>query len=191
MPVSEALCEPAGVGYLCRKLACDERRSRRNPPGDLRCSASEVVFDFLINPALMATWIGISHDLDPRPGGIFRIEVSRGNIARGRYVEVNPPRRVAFTWGWETHDPSSAVLQELPPESSLVEIDLEPVEGGTVVRLSHSGLPRTLSKIHGERWIHYLSQLDGAARDAAGGQGLMSRLQKRRQRWKLERLNKQ
>jgi uncharacterized protein YndB with AHSA1/START domain len=134
----------------------------------------DVVFDFFVNPSLMVAWIGISHDLDPRPGGIFRIEVSRGNIARGRYVEVNPPRRVAFTWGWETHDPGSAVLQELPPESSLVEIDLEPAEGGTVVRLCHSGLPSTLSKIHGERWMHYLGRLDGAARDAAGGQASVS-----------------
>jgi len=138
----------------------------------------EVVFDFLVDPALMVAWIGISHDLDPRPGGIFRVEVSLGNVARGRYVEVSPPRRVAFTWGWETHDPSFAVLEKLPPESSLVEIDLEPAQGGTMVRLRHSGLPSSSSKIHGERWMHYLGRLDGAARDAAGGQVLVSGLHK-------------
>ena len=128
----------------------------------------EVVFSFLVKPALMAAWIGISHDLDPRPGGIVRVEVSRGNVTRGRYVEVSPPRRVVFTWGWETHDPDLAALAELPPESSLVEIDLEPAEGGTLVRLCHSGLPHALWAIHGERWMLYLGRLDTAARDAAG-----------------------
>ena len=130
----------------------------------------ELVFGFFVRPALMAAWIGVSHELDPRPGGIFRIEVSRGNVARGRYVEVNSPRRVAFTWGWETHDAGSAALAELPPEGSLVEIELEPAEGGTLVRLRHSGLPRALSAIHGGRWMHYLDRLDTAARDAAGEQ---------------------
>jgi uncharacterized protein YndB with AHSA1/START domain len=138
----------------------------------------EVVFDFLVDPLLMVAWIGISHNLDPRPGGIFRVEVSVGNVARGRYVEVSPPRRVAFTWGWETRDSGSAVLQELPqelpPERSLVEIDLESAEGGTVLHLRHSGLPGTLSKVHGERWMHYLDRLDGAARDTASGQVLVS-----------------
>ena len=128
----------------------------------------EVVFSFLVKPALMAAWIGISHDLDPRPGGIVRVEVSRGNVTRGRYVEVKPPRRVVFTWGWETHDPDLAALAELPPESSLVEIDLEPAEGGTLVRLRHSGLPHALWAIHGERWMLYLGRLDTAVRDAAG-----------------------
>ena len=130
----------------------------------------ELVFGFFVTPALMAAWIGVSHELDPRPGGIFRIEVSRGNVARGRYVEVSPPRRVVFTWGWETHDAGSSALAELPPEGSLVEIELAPAEGGTLVRLRHSGLPPVLSAIHGERWIHYLGRLDTAARNAAGEQ---------------------
>jgi len=132
----------------------------------------KVVFSFLVKPALMAAWIGISHQLDPQPGGIVRVEVSRGNVARGRYVEVTPPRRVVFTWGWERHDADLAALAELPPESSLVEIDLEPAEGGTLVRLRHSGLPHALSVIHGERWTLYLGQLDTATRGAADEQNL-------------------
>jgi uncharacterized protein YndB with AHSA1/START domain len=138
----------------------------------LIAAPQEVVFSFLVKPALMAAWIGISHQLDPQPGGILRIEVSRGNVARGRYVEVSPPRRVVFTWGWETHDTDLAALAELPPESLLVEIDLEPAEGGTLVRLRHSGLPHALSAIHGERWTLYLGQLDTATREAADEQNL-------------------
>jgi uncharacterized protein YndB with AHSA1/START domain len=63
----------------------------------------DTVFGFLIDPALIMKWIGISHQLEPRPGGIFRVEVSAGNIARGIYTQVIRPHRVAFTWGWETH----------------------------------------------------------------------------------------
>jgi uncharacterized protein YndB with AHSA1/START domain len=72
----------------------------------------EEVFRYLVEPALMARWIGLSHELEPRPGGRFRVEVSDGNIASGHYVEVVRPRRVAFSWGWESQD---AELCVLPP----------------------------------------------------------------------------
>src|SRR5215471_7449893 len=82
----------------------------------------EEIFRYLVEPTLMARWIGLSHDLDPQPGGRFRVEVSSGNIASGHYVEVVPPRRVVFTWGWESQD---ADLSILPPGFSLVEIELK------------------------------------------------------------------
>jgi uncharacterized protein YndB with AHSA1/START domain len=39
--------------------------------------------------------------MDPRPGGIFRLVMrsERGEIAHtGEYREVDPPRRLVFTW---------------------------------------------------------------------------------------------
>jgi uncharacterized protein YndB with AHSA1/START domain len=116
----------------------------------------EEVFRYLVEPVLMARWIGLSHDLDPRPGGRFQVEVSGGNIASGRYVEVVPSRRVAFTWGWESQDAGLALL---PPGASLVEIDLEGKGRGTVLRLRHSRLPANLADRHGERWSFYLTNL--------------------------------
>jgi uncharacterized protein YndB with AHSA1/START domain len=124
-------------------------------------AAPDIVFGFLVDPTLMAKWIGLFHKLDPRPGGIFQVEVSRGNVARGVYTEVRPFRRVAFTWGWETQDRS---LSLLPPGASLVEFDLEPKHAGTLVRLRHSRLPTASSAIHGERWSLYLGQLEAAVR---------------------------
>jgi uncharacterized protein YndB with AHSA1/START domain len=120
----------------------------------------EEVFRYLVDPALMARWIGSSHDLDPRPGGRFRIEVSKGNIASGRYLEVSPPGRVVFTWGWESQD---AVLSLLPPGASLVEIDLERKDRGTLLRLRHSRLPADIAGRHGERWSIYLASLQAKA----------------------------
>ena len=124
-------------------------------------AAPRIVFGFLVDPMLMAKWIGLFHKLDPRPGGIFRVEVSQGNVACGVYTEVAPFRRVAFTWGWESQD---RTLSLLPPGASLVEFELEPKEAGTLVRLRHSRLPTASSAIHGERWSLYLGQLETAVR---------------------------
>jgi uncharacterized protein YndB with AHSA1/START domain len=121
----------------------------------------ETVFGFFTDPALMGQWIGLSHTLEAKPGGTFRVEVSRGNVAVGVFTELEPHRRVAFTWGWESAD---AVLASLEPGRSLVEIELQPQPGGTLVRLRHSGLPEDLEEIHGERWSYYLDQLAQGAR---------------------------
>src|SRR5690606_25148415 len=43
---------------------------------------------------------GDAAGLDPRPGGFFRVVVG-GDAARGGFVHVDPPHRVAFTWGRE------------------------------------------------------------------------------------------
>jgi uncharacterized protein YndB with AHSA1/START domain len=117
----------------------------------------ERVFRYFVEPAAMAQWLGQQHRLDPRPGGIFRVTVSRGAVASGTYLQVTPYSRVVFTWGWEGRD-------DLPPGASLVEIELEACQGGTLVRLHHSGLragarvPFTPGE-HGSRWAHYLAKL--------------------------------
>jgi uncharacterized protein YndB with AHSA1/START domain len=119
-------------------------------------AAPETVFEFFRDPALMGLWIGRWHVLDARPGGQFRIEVSSGNVANGRYTVVDPPRRIAFTWGWETQNFAPGALQ---PGTSLVEINLEPKDDGTLVHLRHSGLPDSMSDIHDDHWASYLQQL--------------------------------
>ncbi len=128
---------------------------------ELFISASpETVFGFLIDPALMAHWIGAFHRLEPHPGGIFRMEVSPGNVAHGVFTEVTPPHRIAFTWGWESKDP---ILAMVPPGASLVEFELVRKESGTLLRFRHSRLPEATSEIHRERWSHYLSGLQSVA----------------------------
>ena len=119
----------------------------------------ETVFGFLLDPNLMAEWFGISHVLEAKPGGSFRVEVSQGNIAIGVYTEVTPHRRVAFTWGWESASPAQSALSALKPGSSTVEIDLEPHPCGTLLQLVHRGLPEDLAKIHAARWEEYLHRL--------------------------------
>ena len=61
----------------------------------------ETIFSFLTDPEKMTRWKGKRAFLDPRPGGIYRVDINGRNIARGEYVEVVPYSRVVFTWGWE------------------------------------------------------------------------------------------
>jgi uncharacterized protein YndB with AHSA1/START domain len=42
---------------------------------DIRIDAPpEIVFEFLTNPAKLIRWLGLKAELDPRPGGIFRVD---------------------------------------------------------------------------------------------------------------------
>ena len=52
----------------------------------------EEVFPFFTDPEKMVAWKAVDATLDARPGGIFRIDVTGHDVARGEYVEVDPPR---------------------------------------------------------------------------------------------------
>jgi len=117
----------------------------------------------------MAQWIGSSHTLDAKPGGVLRIEFGNGQIARGAFTEVTPYRRVAFTWGWESADNA---LASLKPGGSLVEFELEAHKDGTLLHLRHSGLPEEQAPCFGEEWCRYLGLLVAhlATKAEVGGQ---------------------
>jgi uncharacterized protein YndB with AHSA1/START domain len=123
----------------------------------------ETVWEFLVDPEKATRWMGIEASLEPEPGGVYRVTVLSGNIASGTFVEVDPPRRLVFTWGWEPSDfkgPGMAVT----PGASTIEIDLEPDGDGTHLRFVHRDLPNpeaTGSHAHG--WDHYLDRLVTAA----------------------------
>lgn len=125
----------------------------------IRIEASpETVFEFLVDEQKMLLWQGVEAQLDPRPGGIFRLSITPGWIAAGEFLEVDPPRSVSFTWGWEGEEST------LPPGSSRVEVTLAPDGAGTILSLVHTGLPSEDSaERHGEGWKHYLSRLAVAA----------------------------
>jgi uncharacterized protein YndB with AHSA1/START domain len=127
-----------------------------------RVAASpETIFGFFTDPDKMVQWMGRSAELDARPGGVFRCDINGENVASGEYLEVEPPHRVLFSWGWEGADSVTA------PGSSRVEILLEPDGDGTSVRLIHSELPSAdAAARHREGWEHYAERLTVVA---AGG----------------------
>ena len=124
----------------------------------IRISARpEVVFSFFTDPVKLIRWKGVRAELDPRPGGIYRVEINGRDIVLGKYVEIVPFTRVVFTWGWEGEN------SPLPPGSTTVEITLIPDGKGTIVRLRHFGLPPEHKEVHAQGWDHFLPRLGLAA----------------------------
>ncbi len=122
----------------------------------------ETVWEYLVNADLARRWMGQQVEFDPRPGGIYRVEVLPGNTARGEFVELDPPHRLVYTWGWEPGENGTLAL--VPPGASTVEMQLEPREGSTVVRIHHRDLPTAESaESHAAGWDHYLPRLVIAA----------------------------
>ncbi len=127
-------------------------------------ASPETVWEFLVDPEKMVRWMGQFAELEPHPGGLYRVGVIPGHVARGEFVELDPPHRLVFTWGWEEgEDGPASVL----PGASTVEIELTADGSGTRLHFTHRDLPgaeRAESHAHG--WDHYLSRLVTAA---AGG----------------------
>jgi uncharacterized protein YndB with AHSA1/START domain len=121
-------------------------------------AAPELVYRFLTEGDLMRRWMGVDVEIDPKPGGIYRVSPNGVETARGNYVEVDPNRKIAFSWGYESG------LDGMPAGSTLVEITLEARKPGTLVRLVHRHLPSDDAKrAHDDGWQHYLARLKMAS----------------------------
>jgi uncharacterized protein YndB with AHSA1/START domain len=115
----------------------------------------EAVFEYLTDPDKVVRWMGQEAEVEPRVGGVYRLTID-GNVTRGEVVQLERPRRVAFTWGWEGGGP-------VPPGSSTVVVDIEADGDGTLVRLTHRGLPEEARELHGKGWDRFLPALASAA----------------------------
>jgi uncharacterized protein YndB with AHSA1/START domain len=113
------------------------------------------VFAYLTTPERFVEWMGIGAELNPTPGGEFRLNVDGEHFASGRYLEVEPPFRLVMTWGWEGSS-------DMGPGSTTVEITLVPDGAGTLLRLRHSDLPSPEQRAdHLAGWTRYLETLAG------------------------------
>ena len=63
--------------------------------------------------------MGTEAATEPHPDGLYLVKGigERGNTARGAFREVVPVHRLAYSFGWDGGE-------EVPPGSSLIEIDL-------------------------------------------------------------------
>jgi uncharacterized protein YndB with AHSA1/START domain len=122
----------------------------------------ETVFQFFVDPEKQVLWMGRRAELDPRPGGTYRVEISDEIIASGEFLELDAPSRVVYSFGWEGQQAGEGE-HGVPPGSSRVEITVEPDGDGTLVRLRHFGLPEEAREIHGQGWRLYLDRLAIAA----------------------------
>ena len=115
------------------------------------------VFAFLTDPDRIVQWMGTEAATELHPGGLYLLKGVGSATARGAFREVVPVHRLAYSFGWEANE-------EVPPGSSLIEIDLIEQDGGTLLRMTHSGLPSDAMRAsHDKGWAHYLDRLTTAA----------------------------
>jgi uncharacterized protein YndB with AHSA1/START domain len=115
------------------------------------------VFALLTDPDKILRWMGTDAQIDAQPGGLYLVNVTGARCARGNFREVVPVHRLAYSFGWDDSE-------EVPPGSSLIEIDLLEQPDGTLLRMTHTGLPTAEQcASHADGWAHYLGRLAVAA----------------------------
>jgi uncharacterized protein YndB with AHSA1/START domain len=121
-------------------------------------ASPETIFPFLTDPAQHLLWEGTEVELDPRPGGVYRVVVAGNYVAAGEFIEVVPNEKVVFSFGWDMLD------NPIKPGSTTVEYTLHPEGGKTLLRLRHTGLPDDDAvAMHTHGWDHYLARLATAS----------------------------
>ncbi|MCY3545288.1 MAG: SRPBCC family protein [Gemmatimonadetes bacterium] len=118
-------------------------------------ASPERVFEAWTDPEQVKLWTcpdpgaQVDVEIDLRVGGHYsiRMHVEGGPFtAYGTYREVDPPRRLAYTWGWK--EEAHAMKAE-----TVVTVEFVPVGGGTEIRLTHDGFPTPDDrKGHEEGW---------------------------------------
>ncbi|WP_285313924.1 TIGR03086 family metal-binding protein [Pseudarthrobacter sp. fls2-241-R2A-168] len=113
---------------------------------------ADEAFALVTEPERLRRWQTVAARVDLRIAGDFRWTVTPGHNAAGTFKEIEPGKRVVFTWGWEGGG-------DLPPGASTVTITLEPEANGTSLRLVHEGLTEEQAASHAMGWNHYLDRL--------------------------------
>ena len=128
----------------------------------------ERAFEAWTDPEQVSRWTcpdptaTVDVEIDLRVGGryLIRMHVEGGPFtAHGTYREVDPPRRLVYTWGWK--EEAHAMKAE-----TVVTVEFVPVEEGTEIRLTHSGFPTPDDRDgHEEGWkicVDRFAELVGA-----------------------------
>jgi uncharacterized protein YndB with AHSA1/START domain len=101
-------------------------------------------------------WETPTAEVDLRVGGRLRLvmrdpKAGEDHGAGGEYTVVDPPRRLAFTWGWDDQD----------SERQLIELEFIERDGATTVRMTSHGLATEERRAsHREGWALCFDNLD-------------------------------
>ena len=95
------------------------------------------------------------YQIDPRPGGSYRMESEAAGIGvEGEFVSLDPPREIVMTWRW--------LNDGVGDVEETVRIELRPNDEGTAVTIIHE-----LDEVAGEGddlrqgWKDVLARLAG------------------------------
>jgi uncharacterized protein YndB with AHSA1/START domain len=126
---------------------------------EVRVQASpETVWGFFTEPEKMTRWLCTAATVDPRPGGVnnmtHRSDDGVDHHLESRFVEVEPPHRLLFTWKFTTGTPEERAVK------STVEVTFEADGDGTLVRLVHRDVPEGLWDDHRGGWTTLFGRLE-------------------------------
>lgn len=125
-------------------------------------AGAAAVFEAWTSVEVLRRWWHAEHDwetphaeLDLRVGGAIRITMRDPYLAQdhgggGEFTEIDPPRRLAFTWTWDD-DPSTR---------QLIEVDFTDQGDRTTVVLTNSGIPAQAKDDHVCGWQNSFDNLD-------------------------------
>ena len=124
------------------------------------------------DPAQIVRWFGPADVqttnvvADARLGGELRWDLTTSDgeamTMRGEYRELQPNRKVVFTWRWEDDE-------NWKGKTSIVTVELEDRDGGTELRLTHEQLPSEQSRDnHTQGWSGTLDKLQRLFSDEKG-----------------------
>jgi uncharacterized protein YndB with AHSA1/START domain len=115
---------------------------------------AQAVFDAWTSPEVLRRWWHAEHAwetpiarVDLRPGGeVYLVmrnpEDGREYAGRGEFTLIDPPRRLAFTWVWESDH----------PREQLVDVEFIAHGESTTVVMTHSGVPESETDDYDAGW---------------------------------------
>ncbi len=124
-----------------------------------------IVFEALTTPEGIASWWGpdagpvLFAETDVRVGGRFRVRFrmldGTEHESTGEYLEVEEPKRLVMSWQWTTGgEPDEA------GNLSRLSFDLEPIDSGTELTLTHAQLNTEASRVsHEQGWTGAIDKL--------------------------------
>lgn len=126
---------------------------------------AQAVFDAWTSEEVLRRWFHGEPDwdtpeaeVDLRVGGTVRVvmrdpEKDERHGGGGRYTEIDPPNRLAFTWVWDNDDES---------RETLIELEFKESDGLTTVYFTHSNLVDEESvRSHEGGWNNAFDALEG------------------------------
>ena len=107
------------------------------------CARRETVFRYFTDSERFAKWWGAGSHIDPRPGGAVLIRYPNAVQVTGEVVEIDPPRRIVFTYSY---------AGKTPTDGTLVTITLDETGAGTVLKLRHAFSSAKIRDLHVQGW---------------------------------------
>lgn len=118
----------------------------------------QTVFSFFTENDRWASWWGAGSTIEPKSGGRVYIRHANGIESSGEVVEVVPPQRIVFTYGFNSGNP-------IPPGSSRVTISLESQGPVTRLDLLHEFAEPGPRDEHVQGWRYQLSVFGNVVAD--------------------------